>query len=75
MNGGARMSQIFGTDLIIFIVLIFIGIIVLMIIKALIHFVLPLIGAVVVWLYTGSLTFAGVAFLVIAFLELVFKKL
>jgi len=34
-----------------------------------------LIGAVVVWLYTGSLTYAGMAFVVIALLELAFKKL
>jgi len=69
------MFSILSSELIIFIGLIFVGIVVLMLIRAMIHFVIPLIGAVVVWLYTGSLTYAGVAFVVIALLELVFKKL
>jgi len=64
-----------SSDLIIFIGLVFVGIVLLMLIRAIIHFVIPLIGAVVVWLYTGSLTYAGMAFVVIALLELVFKKL
>jgi len=69
------MFSILSSELIIFIGLIFVGIVVLMLIRAIIHFVIPLIGAVVVWLYTGSLTYAGMAFVVIALLELVFKKL
>lgn len=69
------MLSILSSELIIFIGLIFVGIVVLMLIRAIIHFVIPLIGAVVVWLYTGSLTYAGMAFVVIALLELVFKKL
>jgi len=69
------MFDSLGSDLIIFIGLIFIGIVVLMFIRAVIHFLLPLAGAIVVWLYTGSLTSAGIAFVVIAFLELVLRKL
>lgn len=69
------MFGISGGDLIVFIGLVLIGIIVLMLIRAVIHFVIPLAGGIVVWFYTGSLTSAGIAFVVIALLELVFKKL
>jgi len=69
------MFSIPSSELIIFIGLIFVGIVILMLIRAIIHFVIPLVGAIVVWLYTGSLTYAGMAFVVIALLELVFKKL
>jgi len=69
------MFSIPSGDLIIFIGLIFVGVILLMLIKAIIHFVIPLIGAIVVWYYTGSLTSAGIAFVIIALLELVFRKL
>jgi len=69
------MLGISSSDLIIFIGLVFVGIVLLMLIRAIIHFVIPLIGAIVVWLYTGILTYAGMAFVVMALLELVFKKL
>jgi len=69
------MFSIPSSDLIIFIGLILVGVILLMLIKAIIHFVIPLIGAIVVWYYTGSLTSAGIAFVIIALLELVFRKL
>jgi len=69
------MFSIPSSDLIIFIGLIFVGVILLMLIKAIIHFVIPLIGAIVVWYYTGSLTSAGIAFVIIALLELVFRRL
>lgn len=66
---------ILGSDVIVFIVLVLVGIAILMLIRAIIHYVIPLIGAIIVWLYTGSLTYAGIAFVVIALLELMFKKL
>lgn len=69
------MFGISGSDLIVFIGLVLIGIIVLTRIRAVIHFVIHLAGAIVVWLYTGSLTSAGITFAVIALLELAFRKL
>lgn len=69
------MVDILGIDLILFVGLVLLGVAILMLIKAVVHFLVPLVGAIVVWLYTGSLVSAGIAFVVIAFLELVLRKL
>jgi hypothetical protein len=61
-------------ELIIFLILIFIGIIILMVLSALIHFILPIIAAVVVWLVTHSLLYAGVAFVVVAIIQLLARR-
>jgi hypothetical protein len=58
-------------ELVIFVVLVIIGIIAILILSAVIHFILPIIAAVVVWLFTGSLLYAGVAFVVVAILQLI----
>ena len=57
-------------DLIIFGVLVIVGIIVIMVLAAVIHFILPIIAAVIVWLFTGNLIYAGIAFLAVAILQL-----
>lgn len=61
-------------ELVIFLILVFIGIVILMILAALIHFILPIIAAVLVWLFTGSLIYAGAAFLVVAILQLLVRR-
>ncbi len=61
-------------ELIIFVVLLIIGIIIILILKAIIHFILPIIAAVVVWFLTGSLIYAGIAFVVIAILQLLIRR-
>ena len=61
-------------ELIIFAVLVIIGVILIMVLAAVIHFVLPIIAAVVVWLFTGSLLYAGIAFLAVAILQLLARR-
>jgi hypothetical protein len=57
--------------LIIFAILVIVGIVIILILSAVIHFILPIIAAVVVWFLTGSLIYAGLAFLTVAILQLV----
>jgi hypothetical protein len=61
-------------ELVIFLILLIIGIIAILILSAVIHFILPIISAVVVWLLTGSLLYAGVAFVVVALLQLIVRR-
>jgi hypothetical protein len=59
-------------DIILLVILLFIGIVVIVIIAKVILFVLPAaIIAVVVWFLTGSLFLAGVAFLIVALISVV----
>ena len=61
-------------ELVIFLILIVIGIIIIMVLAAVIHFILPIIAAVVVWFFTHSLLYAGVAFVVIALIQLLVRR-
>lgn len=61
-------------ELVIFLVLLVIGIIAILILSAVIHFILPIIAAVVVWFLTGSLIYAGVAFVAVAILQLIVRR-
>jgi len=61
-------------ELIIFAILVIIGIVIILVLSAVIHFILPIIAAIVVWLFTGSLIYAGIAFLAIAILQLLVRK-
>ncbi|HUK27390.1 MAG TPA: hypothetical protein VLV31_03115 [Candidatus Acidoferrales bacterium] len=58
-------------ELVIFLVLLIIGVIIIMVLATLIHFILPIIAAVIVWFVTGSLIYAGAAFLVVAIIQMV----
>jgi len=62
-----------SADLIIFGVLLIVGIIIIMVLAAVIHFILPIIAAVIIWLFTGSLIYAGIAFLAVAILQLLVR--
>ena len=65
----------FGSgELIVFTLLVIVGIIVIILLAAVVHFILPIIAAVVVWLFTGSLIYAGVAFLGVAILQLLVRR-
>jgi hypothetical protein len=61
-------------ELVIFLVLLIIGIIAILVLSAVIHFILPIIVAVVVWFLTGSLIYAGVAFVGVAILQLIVRR-
>jgi hypothetical protein len=60
--------------LIIFAILVIVGIVIILILSAVIHFILPIIAAVVVWFLTGSLIYAGLAFLAVAILQLLVTR-
>jgi hypothetical protein len=61
-------------ELIIFAILVIIGIVIILVLAAVIHFILPIIAAIVVWLFTGSLLYAGIAFLAVAILQLLIRR-
>jgi hypothetical protein len=61
-------------ELIIFALLVIVGVIVIMVLAAVIHFILPIIAAVIVWLFAGSLIYAGIAFLGVAILQLLIRR-
>ena len=74
MVNGLLIPSIGMGELIIFLILVFVGIVILMILSAVIHFILPIIAAVVVWFLTGSLVYAGVAFLAITIIQLLARR-
>jgi hypothetical protein len=61
-------------EIAIFTVLLIIGIIIILLLKAVIHFILPIIAAVVVWFLTHSLIYAGIAFVVIAIIQIIIRR-
>lgn len=68
------LTSLLTFDMMIFIALLIVGMIVILLLKALIHFVVPLVAAVVTYLLTSNLTYAGLAFAAIAVLELILKR-
>jgi hypothetical protein len=65
----------FVFDVFLLLILLVIGIVIIIIIAKVLLFVLPAaIVAAVVWFLTGSLFYAGIAFLVIAFLSVLKRK-
>ena len=71
---GLLIPTFSSVELIIFAVLVIIGIIIILVLAAVIHFILPIIAAVVVWFFTGSLLYAGIAFLAVAILQLLVRR-
>ena len=61
-------------EIAIFLVLLIVGIIIILLLKAVIHFILPIIAAVVIWFLTHSLIYAGIAFVVIAILQMIIRR-
>ncbi len=74
MPAGLLIPGLGSGELVIFIVLLIIGIIAILILSAVIHFILPIIAAVVVWFFTGNLLYAGIAFVVVAILQLILRR-
>jgi len=62
------------SELIIFLALIIVGLIAIILVKTIIQLIIPIIAAAVVWFMTNNLTYAGIAFLAVAVLQLVLKK-
>jgi len=70
----ASLTSLLTFDMMIFIALLIVGMIVILLLKALIHFIVPLVAAVVTYFLTSNLTYAGLAFAAIAVLELILKR-
>ena len=61
-------------ELILLAVVVIIGVIAIMVLSAAIHFIVPIIAAVAVWLATGNLLYAAAAFLVVAIIQLLARR-
>ena len=61
-------------ELMVFLALVIVGLIAIILVKAVIQLVVPIVAAAVVWLMTSNLTYAGIAFLAVAILQLVLKR-
>lgn len=61
-------------ELVIFLILAIIGIILILLLSALIHFIVPIVAAVVVWFLTRSLLYAGIAFVLVALIQWIVRR-
>lgn len=61
-------------EIIIFAILLFIGLVVILLLRALIHFIVPIVAAIVVWFLTQSLIYAGASFVIVAILQLALRR-
>jgi len=64
----------FFSELTIFMALVIVGLIIILLLKAVVQLVIPIVAAAVVWFLTHSLTYAGIAFLAFAVLQLIVKR-
>ena len=74
MTLAGLLPAIGSGELVIFLVLLIIGIIIILLLKAVIHFILPIVAAVVIWFVTGSLLYAGIAFVGVAILQMILRR-
>ncbi len=61
-------------ELVILLVLLIVGIVAILVLRAVIHFILPIVAAFVVWLVTRSPIDAGLTFVVVAILQLILRR-
>jgi len=61
-------------DVYVIVALLLIGVIVIVLVKALVQFLVPVVAAVVVWLYTHNLMMTGAAFVVVALIQFALKR-
>ena len=61
-------------EAVIFLILAIIGIIFILLLSAVIHFIVPIIAAVVIWFLTRSLLYAGIAFVVVAIIQWIVRR-
>ncbi len=74
MTVSLQIPGIGSGELVLILILVIIGIIAILILSAVIHFILPIVATVVVWLFTHSLLYAGIAFVVVAILQLILRR-
>ncbi|MCW4033397.1 MAG: hypothetical protein NWF08_08440 [Candidatus Bathyarchaeota archaeon] len=68
------LNSIGFSEIIIFIILLVVGLIIVSILKTVLYFILPIIAALVVWFITSNLIYAGIAFVVVAILQLILRR-
>lgn len=72
---GVELFQWFSFgELVLFLILLTLGIIIILLLKAVLSFLLPIVAAVVVWFLTHNLIYAGIAFIFFALIQLILKK-
>lgn len=74
MPVGSLIPSLTSGQLILLAVILIVGIVIIMALSAVIHFIIPILAAVVVWLFTGDLVYAVVAFIGVAILELLLRR-
>jgi hypothetical protein len=76
MKWMANMSMIPLTfELILFLVLILAGLVILVIVlRAFVRFLIPIVAAAAIWLYTRDLVITGVAFVLVALIQLAIRR-
>lgn len=68
------LNSIGFNEIIIFLILLVVGVIIISILKTLLHFLVPIVAAIIVWFITSNLIYAGIAFVVVAILQLIFRR-
>jgi hypothetical protein len=61
-------------ELTLFLILIVLGVVIIILLKAVLGLIVPIVAAVVVWLVTHNLIYAGAAFVIVAILQLVLGR-
>jgi len=62
------------SEFIIFLALVIAGLIAIILVRTIAQLIIPIVAAAVVWFTTNNLTYAGIAFLAVAILQLILKK-
>ncbi|MEM4246460.1 MAG: hypothetical protein QW390_04100, partial [Candidatus Bathyarchaeia archaeon] len=62
------------SELILFLVLVIIGIMIILVLKAILALLLPIVASIVIWLLTRNLVYAGIAFIIFAVLQMALKR-
>jgi hypothetical protein len=68
------LNSIGFNEIIIFLILLVVGVIIISILKTLLHFLVPIVAAIVVWFVTSNLIYAGIVFVVVAILQLILRR-
>jgi hypothetical protein len=62
------------SEFIIFLALVIAGLIAIILVRTIAQLIIPIVAAAVAWFATNNLTYAGIAFLAVAILQLILKK-
>lgn len=68
-------SKLFSlNELTLFLILLIVGVIILFLLRAVLGLIVPAVAAVVIWVLTHNLIYAGAAFVVVAILQLILGR-